>query len=62
VTFASEKKYTLPWAKKASNGAELNLARMVKKGDILIKKVSSDTIILIQGDKRYTFVAYRTIE
>lgn len=62
VTFKSEKKYTLPWAKNNHYAEELNLPRIVKEGDILIKRESSDTIILIQDKKRYTFVAYKTIK
>lgn len=62
VTLKSEKKYTLPWAKNNLYSAELNLPRIVKEGDILIKKESSDTIILIQEKRKYTFVAYKTIK
>jgi hypothetical protein len=62
VTFKSQKKYTLPWAKNNQYATELNLPRIVKEGDILIKKQSSDTIILIQDKRKYTFVVYKTIQ
>jgi hypothetical protein len=62
ITSTSNKKFTLPWAKRLENGEEVSLTRTVKEGDILIKRESSDTIILIQDKNRYIFVAYKTIQ
>jgi hypothetical protein len=62
ITSTSNRKFTLPWAKRLENGEEVSLTRVVKEGDVLIKKESSDTIILIQDKKKYTFVAYKTIK
>lgn len=62
VTFRSQRKCTLPWAKVNLDSVELNLPRVVQIGDVLIKERLSDTIVLVQGKKRYTFVAYKTIQ
>jgi hypothetical protein len=62
ITSTSSRKFTLPWAKKFENGREVSLTRIVQEGDILIKREFSDTIILIHDERRYTFVAYKTIE
>ena len=62
VTFKSGKMYTLPWAKMYRDTEELNLPRMVSEGDILIKRERSDTIVVIRGNVKYTFVAYKLIE
>jgi len=61
ITLNNRKLYTLPWAKNSQYQKELSLPQMIKIGDILIKKASSDTIILLQDKKRYTFVANKTI-
>jgi hypothetical protein len=62
VTFKSQKKYTLPWAKIKKDQSEFNLPRVVKEGDFLIKQVSSDTIILVQDNEGFTFVAGQSID
>ena len=61
ITSTSNKKFTLPWAKIFEHGQEVSLTRAVTEGDILLKKEFSDTIVLIHNEKKYTFVANRTI-
>jgi hypothetical protein len=62
VTFESEKKVTLPWAKILKDGKELNLPRVVRSGDVIIKNAFSDTIIMLQDNNRYIFIARKTID
>lgn len=62
ITFNSKLKRTLPWAKNLQYTQEPSLTRMIKEGDVLVKKTHSDTIQLKRLDEVYIFVIHKTIE
>lgn len=55
VTFSSGRQFTLPSATTTDEGKEVSLTQIVSVGDVLIKEEGSDAIILVKGEKRYTF-------
>ncbi len=61
VTLRSKKKFTLPWAKILYDSSEVNLPKIVQNGDVIFKKPGTDTILIIQGDKKYLFVSSSVI-